>query len=99
MIQRAKAFVSVTAALALSMGALAACGDREAESETPVAEAEVKTEMPEEVVSDQQLQNTADAAAANASTQPAMVPAAPGTTATAPATGTMGAPTTTPPAH
>ena len=87
MIQRAKAFASVGAALALSMGALAACGDREAESETPVAEAEVKTELPEEVVSDQQLQNTADAAAANASTAPAAVPA-----------GTMGAPTTQPPA-
>ena len=98
MMQRAKAFVSVGAALALSMGALAACGDREAESETPVAEAEVKTELPEEVVSDQQLQNTADAAAAGASTAPATVPAT-GATA-APATGTaMGAPTTTPPAH
>jgi hypothetical protein len=92
MIQRAKAFASVTAALALSMGALAACGEREAESETPVAEAEVKTEMPEEVVSDQQLQNTADAAAAGASTQPATVPATG-------ATGTMAAPTTTPPAQ
>ena len=32
MMQRAKAFASVGAALALSMGALAACGDREAES-------------------------------------------------------------------
>ncbi|HEX8570362.1 MAG TPA: hypothetical protein VF699_10635 [Caulobacteraceae bacterium] len=101
MIQRAKAFASVGAALALSMGALAACGDREAESETPVAEAEVKTELPEEVVSDQQLQNTADAAAATASTPPASVPA--GGTMGAPGTPPMSgaaapaAPTTTPP--
>ena len=90
MIQRAKAFVSVGAALALSMGALAACGDREAESETPVAEAEVKTELPEQVVSDQQLQNTADAAAANASTPPATVPATDAATTT-----TTGSTTTT----
>ena len=89
MIQRAKAFASVGAALALSMGALAACGDREAESETPVVEAEVTTELPEQVVSDQQLQNTADAAAATASTPPAAVPA-PG------AAGTTGAATTAP---
>ena len=94
MIQRAKAFVSVGAALALSVGALAACGDREAESETPVAEAEVATELPEEVVSDQQLQNTADAAAANASMAPATVPAT--GTAAAPAGGTT---PTTPPAQ
>ncbi len=98
MIQRAKAFASVGAALALSMGALAACGDREAESETPVAEAEVKTELPEQVVSDQQLQNTADAAAATASTPPAAVPAT-GATGAMPATGatstTSGTTTTT----
>ena len=79
MMERAKAWASVGAALALSMGALAACGDREAESETPIAEAEVSTELPEQVVSDQQLQGTADAAAANASTPPATVPA-PGAT-------------------
>ena len=75
MMERAKAWASVAAALALSMGALAACGDREAESETPIGEAEVSTELPEQVVSDQQLQGTADAAAANASTLPPAVPA------------------------
>ena len=102
MMERAKAWASVGAALALSMGALAACGDREAESETPIAEAEVSTELPEQVVSDQQLQGTADAAAANASTPPATVPAqgatggAEGTTGGAPAAGTGTPPGTTP---
>ena len=108
MIQRAKAFVSVGAALALSMGALAACGDREAESETPVAEAEVSTDLPEQVVSDQQLQGTADAAAATASSPPPTVVAVPvpaqgATGGTMGATGTTGtgtgAPTTQPPAQ
>ena len=94
MMQRAKALASVGAAMALSMGALAACGDREAESETPVAEAEVQTDLPEEVVSDQQLQNTADAAAANASMPPASV-AAPGAPTTQPGMA-PGAPTTQP---
>ena len=44
---------------------LAGCGEdgRTAEAETPVSEAEVATELPENVLSDQQLQETADVAA------------------------------------
>ena len=58
----------------LGAAALAACGgDREAEGETPVAEAEVSTELPESVVSDNQLEATANAAAQAASTPPAQV--------------------------
>jgi hypothetical protein len=74
MIPRSKTWLSIGAALALSAGSLAACsGEREAESETPVAEAEVKTDLPEEAMSDAQLQGAADAAAAAASTtSPAM---------------------------
>lgn len=52
-----------TLALLGAAAALAACGGREAESETPVAEAEVETELPESVVSDEQLQATANVAA------------------------------------
>ena len=63
-----RTWISIGAAALLSAGALAACGDREAESETPVAEAEVKTDLPESAVSDAQLQGAADAAAAQAST-------------------------------
>lgn len=56
------------AAAVLLLGGLAACDDtREAESETPVAEAEVQTELPQTVVSDDALQQTADEAAAAAS--------------------------------
>ncbi|MBW3560307.1 MAG: hypothetical protein KY449_11180 [Proteobacteria bacterium] len=68
MIDRNK-FLALAAVLALSAGGLAACsGEREAEAETGVYEAEVKTEAPESMVSDQQLQNSADAAAAAAAT-------------------------------
>lgn len=44
---------------------LAGCGEdgRTAEAEIPVSEAEVATELPENVLSDQQLQETADVAA------------------------------------
>ncbi len=44
---------------------LAGCGEdgRTAEAETPVSEAEVATELPENIFSDQQLQQTADVAA------------------------------------
>ena len=53
---------------------LAACGnERTAESETPVSEAEVSTELPESVVSDTTLNATADAAAEMAATPPATV--------------------------
>lgn len=58
----------------LGAAALAACGgDREAEGETPVAEAEVSTELPESVISENQLEATANAAAQAASTPPAQV--------------------------
>lgn len=56
------------AALFAASAALAACDDsREAEAETPVAEAEVETELPETVLSDAELQDTAEAAAESAS--------------------------------
>ena len=59
--------IGMSALLAAS-AALAACDDgREAEAETPVAEAEVSTELPETVVSDAELQEAADAAAVGAS--------------------------------
>lgn len=59
---------------ALGAASLAACGgDREAEAETPVAEAEVSTELPETVVSDNRLEATANAAAQVASTPPSQV--------------------------
>ena len=60
--------------IALGAASLAACGgDREAEAETPVAEAEVSTELPETVVSDNRLEATANAAAQVASTPPSRV--------------------------
>ncbi len=66
------------AAIALLAAGLAACADREreAESKTPVAEAEVQTTLPETAISDTALQNAADRAAAEASTT---VPGAPPT--------------------
>jgi cytoskeletal protein RodZ len=82
MIAGSKTWLSIAAAVALSAGAVAACGERSAESETPVAEAEVKTDLPEQVVSDQQLQGTADAAATGASTPPPSVTTAGATTGT-----------------
>ncbi len=63
------AFPSI--ALVIGLGLLSACGgDRDAEAETPVSEAEVSTELPESVVSDNQLQATANAAAQVAATPP-----------------------------
>ena len=58
------------AALIAGAGSLAACGDKErsAEAETPIAEAEVTTTLPESQVSDQQLQNAAEGAVAAAET-------------------------------
>ena len=77
--------ITTTAAVLASVAALAACGGkREAESATPVAEAEVSTSQPESAISDQALQNTADQAAVAAS-QPE-----PGATST----GAMGGATT-----
>jgi lactoylglutathione lyase len=62
--------ITASAAVLASVTVLAACGggEREAESKTPVAEAEVSTTQPEEAISDQALQNAADAAAVTAST-------------------------------
>jgi hypothetical protein len=63
-----------TILISSAMMALAACqGERTAEAETPVAEAEVSTELPETVVSDPALQATANAAAQIASTPPPVV--------------------------
>jgi ABC-type uncharacterized transport system auxiliary subunit len=81
---------TLAAAFALA-GALSACGDREAESETATSEAEVSTELPPEQMTDAQLKAAADEAAAAA--------AGGATTSTAPtmdpATGAAGAPATT----
>ena len=73
-----KPLTSIAAVALLSAG-LTACGggEREAESKTPVAEAEVHTTLPEAAVSDTALQNAADQAAAQASTT---IPGAPPST-------------------
>lgn len=78
---------SMLLTVGLAAAALAACGDqtREAESKTPVAEAEVQTDLPAAAVSDQTLQQSADQAAAQASTP---APGTTGTPSTAPAAGT-----------
>ena len=77
-----RSFTLVAAAIAAA--GLCACDNtREAESKTPVAEAEVQTDLPASTVSDQALQQAADQAAAQAST---------------PAPGTTGTPMATPPA-
>ena len=69
--------------LAASGLALSACDrERSAEAETSVSEAEVSTELPESVVSDQRLEAAANASAAVAASPPArvvVIPAAPGT--------------------
>ena len=58
-------------ALLIAAAVLSGCGgDREAEADTPVSEAEVSTELPESVVSDNQLQASANAAAQVAATPP-----------------------------
>lgn len=86
-------------AVALGALAMAACsGERSAEVEGEVAEAEVTTELPEEMVSDEELEDLAAQAAAGAGsatvpTDPAA--AATGDVQTAPAQG-AGAPTTPP---
>ncbi len=85
-------------ALLIAATALSGCGGREAEGETPVAEAEVSTELPESVVSDQRLDAAANAAAQVASSPPAQVvvvpvPGSPGGNQGA-ATGGQSAPAT-----
>lgn len=63
-----------TALICIGAASVAGCsGDREAEAETPVAEAQVSTELPESVVSDNRLEATANAAAQVASTPPSQV--------------------------
>lgn len=66
---------SLGAAAVGGLLALTACGEgeRTAEAETPVSEAEVSTELPETVVSDNQLEATANAAAELAARPPAQV--------------------------
>ncbi len=63
------------AAVSAALVALSACGDseRSAEAETPISEAEISTELPESVLSDNQLEATANAAAELAATPPGQV--------------------------
>lgn len=77
-------YKTLAALAALSMLA-AACGERSAESETATAEAEVSTSLPEEVVSDQELQALADQAAAGAGSSTVATDVPPPTTGQVPA--------------
>ena len=85
------------AALLAGAAVLAACGgQREAEAEVEGAKAEVTTDQPESQVSDQQLENVAEGAAAAAATPQAsasvvVTPAPEGTAATGGAAPTAGA--------
>ena len=79
-----KMFLKLTGAV-IGAAALTACGDREAEGETAVSEAEISTELPESVVSDEQLQAAADAAAQVAATPPPQVVVVPAGPSTGPA--------------
>jgi hypothetical protein len=65
---------------------LAACGDgkRTAEAETPISEAEVSTDLPEEAISDQDLQAMANAAADQAAEVPSAGPGVAAADAAAP---------------
>lgn len=66
--------VAFAAASVAGLVMITGCSDeRTAEADTPVSEAEVSTDLPESVVSDQQLQATANAAADIAATPPAEV--------------------------
>ena len=97
MIVATKPFVKGAGILAAT-AALAACGadERQAEAETPVSEAEVSTELPESVVSDEALNATAEAAAdVAASPPPAVIPVpAPGNGASAQGNAANAQPTT-----
>lgn len=87
----------IAAAVGASLALGACSNEREAEAEVGGATAEVSTTLPESQVSDQQLENTAEGAAAAAATaqgsSTAVVvsppvtdaPMAPGTTSTNPA--------------
>ena len=65
-----KTFRMAPVAVVFAAFALSGCGNNErtAEVETPNAEVEVSTNLPEAQVSDQQLQNAAEGAAAMAET-------------------------------
>jgi hypothetical protein len=67
---------------------LAGCGDgkRSAEAETPISEAEVATDLPEDAISDQDLQAMANAAADQAAEVPSAGPGAAAADAAAPDT-------------
>ena len=70
--------LALTAASAGALMLVAGCdNERTAEADTPVSEAEVSTELPETVVSDEQLQASADAAAQVAATPPSGVTVVP----------------------
>lgn len=72
----------IVPAVALGALTLAACenGDRSAEAQTPTAEAEVETELPEEIISDEELQDLANRAAAGAGSATVPTDPAPGST-------------------
>ena len=86
--------LTLTATALFGAASLAACGgqERKAESETPVAEAEVTTELPESVVPEPALEQAAENAADRASGLPvspeADAAAMPTTTTTTPTTTT-----------
>lgn len=68
---------TATASIAASI-ALSGCeGERQAEANTAVSEAEVSTELPESVVSDDQLQTSAEVAANLAASPPPEVAVVP----------------------
>ncbi|WP_374470889.1 hypothetical protein [Phenylobacterium sp.] len=84
------------AALIAGAAALTACGgnERSAEAETPAAEAEVTTKLPESQVSDAQLQAAAEGAAAVAETPQAGSSVVVSPEPTGPATGSGAQPST-----
>lgn len=81
--------IPMAATAAAALVAVAGCNnDRTAEADTPVSEAEVSTELPESVVSDEQLEATANIAANIAATPPPEVVPVPVTTGNGAATTT-----------
>lgn len=75
-----------------SLIAVTGCdGERRAEADTPVSEAEVTTELPESAVSDQQLETAANVAAEMAASPPPEVVAVPVPTGEAAGGGAAGA--------
>lgn len=81
--------IPISAAAAAALVAVAGCeNERTAEADTPVSEAEVSTELPDTVVSDEQLEATANVAADIAATPPPEVVPVPVTTGNGAATAT-----------